>query len=234
MSPITEKNDKEFGRKDVARKEVNREETCPLLLRVFCNPLRHNNVEDYYKGNTPENEIQIYTWMDASLKELTGLIKEVNPDARRKGTYFDFAVVYPDLRHCNFTSKEIGSTVASLKSTDDNKTLADCKFSIGDYLDVAITPPNQRADRMDYGGRRMGGFGGGFDRFRGGRGGDGRDRMRGDRDRDLREEHRLGGGDRRGEERDSFRDRDDHRAPRGDDRVRDRLGGRERRERSRS
>jgi histone deacetylase complex subunit SAP18 len=34
-------------------------------------------------GATPENEIQIYTWMDASLKELTGLIKEVNPDARK-------------------------------------------------------------------------------------------------------------------------------------------------------
>ncbi len=34
-------------------------------------------------GSTPENEIQIYTWMDASLKELTGLIKEVNPDARK-------------------------------------------------------------------------------------------------------------------------------------------------------
>ena len=28
-------------------------------------------------GNTPTNELQIYTWMDASLKELTGLVKEV-------------------------------------------------------------------------------------------------------------------------------------------------------------
>ena len=36
-----------------------------------------------WSGRTPENEIQIYTWMDATLKELTGLIKEVNPDARR-------------------------------------------------------------------------------------------------------------------------------------------------------
>jgi hypothetical protein len=36
-----------------------------------------------YVGATPENEIQIYTWMDASLKEITGLVKEVNPDARK-------------------------------------------------------------------------------------------------------------------------------------------------------
>ena len=49
-------------------------------------------------GNTPTNELQMYTWMDATLKELTGLIKEVNPESRRRGTYFDFAIVYPDLR----------------------------------------------------------------------------------------------------------------------------------------
>ena len=49
-------------------------------------------------GQTPQNELQIYTWMDATLKELTGLIKEVNPESRRRGTYFDFAIVYPDLR----------------------------------------------------------------------------------------------------------------------------------------
>merc|ERR1719266_1606216 len=50
------------------------------------------------KGNTPTNELQMYTWQDASLKELEGLVKEVNPEARRRGTYFDFALVYPDLR----------------------------------------------------------------------------------------------------------------------------------------
>lgn len=30
--------------------------------------------------------------MDATLRELTGLIKEVNPDARRRGTYYEFAI----------------------------------------------------------------------------------------------------------------------------------------------
>jgi hypothetical protein len=28
---------------------------------------------------------------------------------------------------------------------------------IGDYLDIAITPPNSRMDRMDYGRRNFGG-----------------------------------------------------------------------------
>ena len=34
--------------------------------------------------------------MDASLKELTSLVKEVYPDARKKGTHFGFAIVYPE------------------------------------------------------------------------------------------------------------------------------------------
>ncbi len=34
--------------------------------------------EQYFTGKAPANEIQIYTWKDASLKELTSLIREVN------------------------------------------------------------------------------------------------------------------------------------------------------------
>lgn len=36
--------------------------------------------------------------MDATLKELTSLVKEVYPEARKKGTHFSFNVVYPDPR----------------------------------------------------------------------------------------------------------------------------------------
>ena len=54
--------------------------------------------------------------MDATLKELTGLIKEVNPESRRRGTYFDFAIVYPDLRQGpRCSSRDIGTTVAGQK-----------------------------------------------------------------------------------------------------------------------
>lgn len=36
--------------------------------------------------------------MDATLKELTSLVKEVYPEARKKGTHFSFNIVYPDPR----------------------------------------------------------------------------------------------------------------------------------------
>ena len=36
--------------------------------------------------------------MDATLKELTSLVKEVYPEARKKGTHFSFSIVFPDPR----------------------------------------------------------------------------------------------------------------------------------------
>lgn len=79
-------------------KPFAREKTCPLLLRVFCSAGRHNSKENFTRGDVPHNEckMQICTWKDATLRELTSLVKEVNPKTRHKDTYFDFAIVYPD------------------------------------------------------------------------------------------------------------------------------------------
>ncbi len=75
------------------------------------------------------------------------LVKEVNPKARKKGTYFDFATIFPEPRRGNFIMKEIGTTCSGVKSPDDSSTLAEKKFQIGDYLDIAISlPPRERRD----------------------------------------------------------------------------------------
>jgi histone deacetylase complex subunit SAP18 len=79
--------------------------------------------------------------LDATLKELTGLVKEVNPDARRKGTYFDFAIVYPDQRSPVYRLREIGTVSAGQRGADDSVSLASKRFNIGDYIDIAISPP---------------------------------------------------------------------------------------------
>lgn len=126
---------------------IDREKTCPLLLRVFCNQGRHHRLDEYSRTALPSNELQVYTWKDATLKELMSLVKEVNPDTRRRGTMFDFAIVFPDARRGGFIMKEIGSTVAGVKGTDDAITLESKKFQIGDFIDVAIQQP--RAGRRD-------------------------------------------------------------------------------------
>lgn len=76
--------------------------------------------------------VSLHCRMDATLKELTSLVKEVNPDARRKGTFFDFAQVYPEVSGrgmggmggITHRMREIGSTCSGQKGADDSKTLS--------------------------------------------------------------------------------------------------------------
>ena len=86
---------------------------------------RPNEFPSLFLGKVPSNELQIYTWMDATLRELTSLVREVNPEARKKGTYFDFAVISPANGRgqittpsgvfCHYTSRDIGTTVSGTK-----------------------------------------------------------------------------------------------------------------------
>jgi histone deacetylase complex subunit SAP18 len=135
-------------------RSIDRLKTCPLLLRVFCNKNRHHLAREYEQGHTPENELQIYTWMDATLGELTQLIKEVNPDARRRGTQFSFSIVSADDSYNRYYLTDIGKTENGHRRSDDQIQLANKRFRVGDYLDVAIiqkrpeqTTSNPRRDR---------------------------------------------------------------------------------------
>jgi len=94
---------------------------------------------EYEQGQTPENELQIYTWMDATLGELTQLIKEVNPDSRRRGTQFSFSIVTADNSHNRYYLTNIGQTENGQRRADDQIQLVHKRFHVGDYLDVAIT-----------------------------------------------------------------------------------------------
>ncbi|UJR28168.1 hypothetical protein I4U23_009422 [Adineta vaga] len=130
-------------------RSIDRLKTCPLLLRVFCNANRHHLAREYEKGHTPENELQIYTWMDATLEELTQLIKEVNPKSHHRGTQFSFSIVSPDERNSYYYLTNIGKTENGQRRPDDQIQLANKRFRVGDYLDVAIIPKRQESSGMN-------------------------------------------------------------------------------------
>ena len=46
-------------RADVPKFTVDREATCPLLLRVFCSTSRHNSMSDYMKGNFNQKKLKL-------------------------------------------------------------------------------------------------------------------------------------------------------------------------------
>jgi histone deacetylase complex subunit SAP18 len=124
------------------------------LLKYFRHVVVFVLFREYEQGHTPENELQIYTWMDASLGELTQLIKEVNPDSRRRGTQFSFSIVSADDSYNRYYLTDIGKTENGHRRSDDQIQLANKRFRVGDYLDVAIiqkrpeqSTSNPRRDR---------------------------------------------------------------------------------------
>ncbi|CAL9105348.1 unnamed protein product [Musa acuminata var. zebrina] len=115
-------------------------QTCPLLLRVFTKVGGHHPAEDFaVRGKEPKDEVQIYTWKDATLRELTDLVKEVSQEARKRDAKLSFAFVYPD-KNGRFVVRPVGMTYShgNGRRLDDAKTLAELGFQIGDYLSVAI------------------------------------------------------------------------------------------------
>lgn len=65
--------------------------------------------------------------MDATLREITNLMREVNEDANEKGTTFEFQLVMPDRFSPKYIARDIGTTVCGVKGNDDEKTLSQCK-----------------------------------------------------------------------------------------------------------
>ncbi|KAL5195506.1 Histone deacetylase complex subunit SAP18 [Glycine soja] len=76
---------------------INHKKTRPLLLIVFTKIGSHHSMEDFVvRGKESKDEVQIYTWKDATLRELTNLVKEVALTARRRNAKLSFAFVFPD------------------------------------------------------------------------------------------------------------------------------------------
>lgn len=66
--------------------------------------------------------------MDATLREITSLVKEVNTDARRKGTVFDFSLVFPNPGTPGYRFRDVGTTISGQKGPDDSKTLSQLRY----------------------------------------------------------------------------------------------------------
>lgn len=87
---------------------------------------------------TKENSLLILYRKNATLEEIAQLIEHVIPEARDPDARIAFRLVYLDSERARYSSRDIGRVVAANPTDDHGKTLDDCKFFIGDYLDVAI------------------------------------------------------------------------------------------------
>lgn len=126
---------------------------------MFCREHGHHRLSDYGLRRTPsDDELIVYTWyptlplfifpvlrMDVTLRELASLVMEVHEESRRSETRFSLCLVSVDPTRGSFRSKPLGSVHVdprSMKkgqrSEEEEQSLADVGFEIGDYVDVAI------------------------------------------------------------------------------------------------
>ncbi|KAE9992821.1 hypothetical protein EG327_007590 [Venturia inaequalis] len=194
----------------MASKLVDRQADTPFLLRLFYKTGSHHTVQDFQADSQPPH-VQIYTWTNATLTELSQLIANNLPQllpAPSVGTRLSFELVVqePTLQ-TRYSMKRLGTVVLGATprsangttngeeedaglgddaiTSDENKTLADARLVVGDYIDCAILPPLENGDiapvprlhavpPTQFSGRLNGGDHGGGRRGRGGFGDAGR------------------------------------------------------------
>lgn len=101
-----------------------------LLESVSCLHCPHKLLLNRQTDNNLcATQVQIYTWPDATLRELTDLVKEVQPAARRTTARLEFALIYPDKKGRNVI-RVIGGTHSTRPGPDDIKTLKQLNFQV--------------------------------------------------------------------------------------------------------
>lgn len=76
---------------------------------------------------------------DATLKELSELVKQEVPQAKARNARLGFSLAYPDKRG-RYLLREVGMTFNGRRHPDEAKTLDSARFETGDYLTVEIFP----------------------------------------------------------------------------------------------
>ncbi|ORY16414.1 Sin3 associated polypeptide p18 [Clohesyomyces aquaticus] len=147
--------------------KVDRQTTTPFLLRLFYKLGSFYRLDDFSPDTRLPSHLQIYTWPDCTIRELTTLLvaglNAIDPSllpSPYAGTRIAFRMVFADMqssRPGRYTGRELGSVVIGamdddsdtatsaemLKNMDGepNKTLGDGRFVIGDFISCAVLPP---------------------------------------------------------------------------------------------
>merc|ERR1719188_2407884 len=110
-------------------KPIDRARTCPFLLRVFHKIGGHHGLDAFeVRGKEPvDDELQVYTWSDVTLRELADLVKDVAPEARDANAKLCFRLIYPDKAGRNVMT-ELGTVSCNKRGPDDEKQLSSSKF----------------------------------------------------------------------------------------------------------
>ncbi|KAH8890899.1 hypothetical protein GQ53DRAFT_866516 [Thozetella sp. PMI_491] len=139
----------------------------PFLLRLFYRTGAFHRPDEFTTTSHLPKHISVYTWPSCTLAELSHHLAAASPPLLPDpavGTRLSFRLIFADTRgNANqppkYTVKDLGSLViggSGLGITDSEdeeaqeapgdgdafKTLGDSKLVVGDYVSVAILPPD--------------------------------------------------------------------------------------------
>ncbi|KJP89373.1 hypothetical protein AK88_01039 [Plasmodium fragile] len=118
---------------------INRDKTCPFLLRLFYKlDDEYNDVEDVNickQSGVQSNELQIYGWLDITMREIVTLVKDFYQESRKRDAHWVFKVYSNENKKLTFLSR-VHSTKYNYR--EDNKTLLSLDYEIGDILLLSI------------------------------------------------------------------------------------------------
>ncbi|KAH9971396.1 Sin3 associated polypeptide p18-domain-containing protein [Lactifluus volemus] len=147
---------------------IDREKTAPFLIRAFVKVGSFHRLSQFQDGPLPmADELQIFTWKDATLFELLTTIRNSASSTleyRHPLARYSFRTIYADAgNRGQFAQKDLGviysrdtlgdiGTVEQLLEDDiamqesserqrDARTLDELRFVPGDYLCVAVMLP---------------------------------------------------------------------------------------------
>ncbi|KAI8908799.1 Sin3 associated polypeptide p18-domain-containing protein [Powellomyces hirtus] len=134
------------------RLNVDREKVCPFLVRLYVSTDHEFTSEEIERRGLPEkSEVLLHTWKNATLRELASLLTPTHPAALERLSAITFqSVIRTQTRGSEFRVTPVGTVYNFRPSPDDQKTLEQAKFVIGDGLLVSILkcdPANKQSHR---------------------------------------------------------------------------------------
>jgi Sin3 associated polypeptide p18 (SAP18) len=121
------------------RKPVDRDKTCPFLIRVVWKETDPVTPDCLKKRNDQQepDEVRLYGWKDMTFREIIDMLKEHLAGARRRDAEFNFSFLRQNLEG-GYEIKPVGILHSSRKSELDNSTLSQFRFVIGDFIALTL------------------------------------------------------------------------------------------------
>jgi len=118
---------------------VNRFRKCPMQVRIYYSYGEHGSLLSYRRGVYPKNCIVVFIWMNTTLDEIVSHLKMSERKIRRRGTILDFQIVSLGAQTTRQSARDAGRVCIGVKRPENTKTLNQCRFSVGDIIDVNVT-----------------------------------------------------------------------------------------------